>query len=94
MTESERPETAGEVTTAFTINLGIPFIRNTVEYNRLAPKSKQRYLGIIFLGEKQLHVGLTPGSIEGYTLHTVYYTDQPHSILIVQWKHKYSPTYY
>ena len=37
MTESERPETAGEVTTAFTINLGIPFIRNTVEYNRLAP---------------------------------------------------------
>ena len=57
-----------------------------MKYNRLASQSKQRYLGIIFLGEKQLHVGLTPGSIAGYTPHTVYYTDHPHSILILQWK--------
>ena len=92
MTESKQPKISGEVTRA-KIKLGVACIR-TVKYNRLAPWSKQRYLGIIFLGEKQLHVGLTPGSIGGYKLHTVYYTDRPHSILIVQRKLKFSPTYY
>ena len=74
MTESKQPKISGEVTRA-KIKLGVACIR-TVKYNRLAPWSKQRYLGIIFLGEKQLHVGPTPGSIGGYK-HTWYLSRTP-----------------